>query len=163
MHINSWLIGLNSEFSNDLIAEVNSISSDSVKLSVEVLSNQDLNKNKMDESSKIKDKFLTKVESTSYPCVQSNEQKINTKVDNSNEGKVMINIANSEEETLSIFTITTPTHSGSDSVYTKVPIENWKPESIITDSSNEAAKAIPPRIEANYNLDERIEASEIEI
>ena len=46
---------------------------------------------------------------------------------------------------------------------TKVPIENCKPESIITDPSNEAAKAIPPRSDPNYDLDERKEASEIEV
>ena len=46
---------------------------------------------------------------------------------------------------------------------TKVLIENCKPESIITDPSNEAAKAIPPRSGPNYNLNERIEAPEIEV
>ena len=159
MHIHSRLIGLNSVYSNGLVTEAYSISSDSVKLSVEALSNQDLNRNKMDESSKINDNFSAKVESTPYSCAQSNEQKVETKVDNSIEGKVMINIANSEEETLSIFTITTPTHSGGDSVYTKDPNKNCKPESIITDSSN----AIPLSIESNYKLDEKIETSEIEV
>ena len=46
---------------------------------------------------------------------------------------------------------------------TKVLIENCKPESIITDPSNDAAKAKPLNIESNYDRDDRIEASEIEV
>ena len=46
---------------------------------------------------------------------------------------------------------------------TKVLIENYKPESIITDPSNDAAKAKPLSIEPNYDHDDRIEASEIEV
>ena len=46
---------------------------------------------------------------------------------------------------------------------TKVPIENCKHESTITDPSNDAAKAKPLSIEPNYDHDDRIEASEKEV
>ena len=88
MHIHSWLIGLNSKFSKDLIADVNSISSESVSLSVEVLSNQDLSKENPDESSKMNDNFSSKVEVTIKSCAQTNKSKVKDGFEYSDDGKM---------------------------------------------------------------------------
>ena len=79
---------MNSENSNDLIAENNSISSESISLSVEVSSNQDLSKENPDESSKINDNFSSKVEVTIKLCVQTNKSKVKDGLEYSDDGKM---------------------------------------------------------------------------
>ena len=128
MHIYSWLIDLNSENSNDLKTEVNSITSDSVSLSVEVSSNDNLSKENPDESSKYNDNISSKVEVISNPCAQINKPEAKTELEYYDEGKMKMFAINHEIKTKSINKITTPTHSGDDYVCNKVPIENCKPK-----------------------------------
>ena len=79
---------MNNEYSNDLIAEANSISSESISLSVEVSSNQDLSKENADESSKINDNFSSKVEVIIKPSAQTNKSKVKDGLEYSDDGKM---------------------------------------------------------------------------